>query len=67
MSGRVTIEKCKGRRTAIDRGEACQGCGIYFKRAHGHKVWCRHCWDRLSYNKKILKKNKISNIPTLGE
>ncbi len=52
---------------AIKEGECCQGCTIYFVRAHGRKTWCRFCWDRLSYKQKQSNWHNKATLPTLGE
>lgn len=52
---------------ATKQGECCRGCTIWFVRPHGHRVWCRHCWDRLSYKKKQSNRHRKATLPTLGE
>ena len=52
---------------AIMEGECCEGCNIYFARSHGHRVWCRHCWDRLTHKKQRLRRNRKATIPVVGD
>jgi hypothetical protein len=55
------------RNKAIIEGECCQGCTMYFVRGHGRKVWCRHCWERLSYKKRQSKRQHKATHPDLGD
>jgi hypothetical protein len=59
--------KVPAREKSINEGECCRGCTMFFVRPHGHKVWCRHCWPRLSYKKKQSNWHHLATLPTLGE
>lgn len=37
------------------KGAACQSCGVYFEREHGHPVVCATCWNEATpYERKGL-------------
>jgi len=52
-------------RGKIAKGEICAKCGIYFSRAHGYPVVCKHCIQRLKRHE--IPKYHPAVIPYLGE